>query len=134
MIEDNYDSFLDATLFIPPSLGVPTGTAATATTSNQVAFNDEYLIEQAQPIRTPLPQYHHQQYPDYYNQNQLLNSFHYRVLMVEKNFSPAQNDPSTANAGFVPPISAKYATQFATRQVATPTHIKAIPQTGAAAA
>ena len=34
----------------------------------------------------------------------------------------------------MPPISAKYATQFATRQVATPTYIKAIPQTGAAAA
>ncbi|KAF6062996.1 STE like transcription factor family protein [Candida albicans] len=78
MIEDNYDSFLDATLFIPPSLGSANG--------------------------------------------------------GEEFFPAYQNDPSTANAGFVPPISAKYATQFATRQVATPTYIKAIPQTGAAAA
>ncbi|EMG45569.1 Transcription factor CPH1, partial [Candida maltosa Xu316] len=52
IIDDNYDSFLDPTLFMPPSL---TGAVSATTASNQVAFNDEYLIEQAQPLRTPLP-------------------------------------------------------------------------------
>ena len=135
MIEDNYDSFLDATLFIPPSLGVPTGTAATATTSNQVAFNDEYLIEQAQPIRTPLPPISSSTISGLLQPKSAAKFFSLQSANGGEEFFPAyQNDPSTANAGFVPPISAKYATQFATRQVATPTYIKAIPQTGAAAA
>lgn len=39
---------------MPPNIIQAAPTTAT-TTTNQVAFNDEYLIEQAQPLRTPLP-------------------------------------------------------------------------------
>lgn len=43
----NDDEFLDPNLFIPSEL--------TNTTLNQVVVNDEYLIEQTQPLKTPLP-------------------------------------------------------------------------------
>lgn len=43
----NDDEFLDPNLFIPSEL--------TNATLNQVVVNDEYLIEQTQPLKTPLP-------------------------------------------------------------------------------
>ncbi|CCE43215.1 STE like transcription factor family protein [Candida parapsilosis] len=48
LFEDvNGDEFLDPSLFIPSE--------STNAASNQVVFNDEYLIEQTQPLKTPLP-------------------------------------------------------------------------------
>ncbi|RCK56259.1 Transcription factor CPH1 [Candida viswanathii] len=124
IIDDNYDSFLDATLFMPPSLvqAAPT-TATAATTTNQVAFNDEYLIEQAQPLRTPLPP---------------ISSGPLQPKSAAKFFSIQGNEEAFFPQGYqtltstgqqlVPPISAKYQSQFTARQVATPTYLKAIPQ------
>ncbi|CAI5756717.1 unnamed protein product [Candida verbasci] len=41
-LDDNYDNFIDASTLFQHS------------NTNQVVFNDDYLIEQAQPIKTPL--------------------------------------------------------------------------------
>lgn len=122
IIEDNYDSFLDPTLFMPPNIIQAAPTTAT-TTTNQVAFNDEYLIEQAQPLRTPLPP---------------ISSGPLQPKSAAKFFSLQNNEeaffPSNyQNYGItpqplVPPISTKYQNQFTARQLATPTYLKAIPQ------
>lgn len=46
-VEENYDSIVDPSAF----MGNFNGTAS----ASQVVYNDEYLIEQTQPLKTPLP-------------------------------------------------------------------------------
>ncbi|KAK6456752.1 STE like transcription factor-domain-containing protein [Scheffersomyces xylosifermentans] len=54
-VDDNYEAILDPSIFIYSANMTPATAMANNATYNQVAYNDEYLIEQTQPLKTPLP-------------------------------------------------------------------------------
>lgn len=45
--DENYDNLVDPSIFTNPTFPTPV--------ASQLVFNDEYLIEQTQPLKTPLP-------------------------------------------------------------------------------
>lgn len=102
-IDENYDSFLDSSLFAPNSAQQQ---------SNPVAFNDEYLIEQTQPLKTPLVPISSAQ----------LQPRSAKLLQLH----------SSKGEEFFPqtlPLSAKYQTTFGPAQLTTPAFLKPQPTT-----
>ncbi|KAG7662332.1 STE12 [[Candida] subhashii] len=104
-LEENYESFLDSTLFVPPSATLPTS-------ANPVAFNDEYLIEQTQPLKTPL--------------------LPISASALQPRSAKYLSIRSSKGEEFFPqtiPLSAKYQTTFGPAQLATPAYFKPQPTT-----
>ncbi|EGW35202.1 uncharacterized protein SPAPADRAFT_130733 [Spathaspora passalidarum NRRL Y-27907] len=103
VLDDNYETFLDPTLFVPPTQN--------QTPANPVAFNDEYLIEQTQPLKTP-------SIPMSSASLQPRSSKYYSVQSVNGDeFFPTFQQV---------PLSAKFQSTFA-GQLPTPTFLKPQP-------
>ncbi|ABN67695.2 STE-like transcription factor [Scheffersomyces stipitis CBS 6054] len=103
MVDENYDSIVDPSVFIYPT-NTSSAPPATTPSFNQVAYNAEYLIEQTQPLKTPLPQM-----PS--------------AVTLQPKSANFVGFPSATDEFFptyLPPLSAKYQTGFPR---STPTQI-----------
>ncbi|ODV77512.1 STE-domain-containing protein [Suhomyces tanzawaensis NRRL Y-17324] len=98
LTEDNYDSIVDPLVFTQPNMAL--------SSTNQVAYNDEYLIEQTQPLKTPLPPI-----------QQPKSAKYGPIASASDEFFPTFQPP---------PLSAKYQTSFP-RHGTTPSSISFPP-------
>ncbi|RLV92655.1 Transcription factor CPH1 [Spathaspora sp. JA1] len=106
--ENNYETFLDPSIFIPSSSQIQT--------SNPVAFNDEYLIEQTQPLISSSATSIQPRSSKYYSRPG--DEFFPFPTSTTSSYYPPQQQPQQVMVP--PPLSAKF-------QIPTPTFLKPQP-------